>query len=143
VLAVGTVLLPLQIVECMIFSSILYWMSAFAADGGRFIFFSIVLLLVDIFFSQVFRAVAYKAPSIDVAQQIGGPITSISLLFGGFLVTKAQIPDYLKEIYWVSPFSWALRSLANNEFEASDYNIEVRTGPPPAPFLRDGDVIMS
>lgn len=51
-----------------------------------------------------------------------GPCVGVFLLFGGFLITKDNIPEWLVWIYWSTPFSWAIRALVINEFKSADYD---------------------
>jgi hypothetical protein len=37
---------------------------------------------------------------------------------GGFLITKDKIPNWLVWLYYISPFSWSVRSGALNEFHS-------------------------
>lgn len=77
------------------------------------------------------------------------------VMFAGFMITRAKIPIWLIEFYvsvvtecvlldftgktcvilclqWVTPLSWAIRSIVQNEFLSSDYDYEVRI-PGPIP----------
>lgn len=46
---------------------------------------------------------SYTPCLVSLPLQVG-----ISLLFGGFLVTRTSIPVWMLEFYYVSPFSWSL-----------------------------------
>jgi hypothetical protein len=48
-------------------------------------------------------------------------------MFAGVLVTLNHMLIWLKWVYWLSPFSWAIRSLALNEFNAPSYDFNVTT----------------
>ncbi len=70
----------------------------------------------------LFRIVSYVSRNPDVALNLAGPITAMNLLFGGFLITSQKIPNFLIEFFWISPFSWGLRSNALNEFKSQRYD---------------------
>src|SRR5207244_2121749 len=92
---------------------------------------------------SVFRAVSYLTPNQVIAQQLGGPVTVMTFLFGGFLITEGKIPNFLIEFFWISPFSWLVRSLANNEFNDSRYSQLVsQSGQPGGQMIRRGDSFM-
>jgi hypothetical protein len=112
---------PIAIIECGLLGSILYWMVDYANDAGRFFFFLLLLLCVNLAVGAIFRTVAYTARNPDIAMNLAGPLTAIFLLFGGFLVTADKIPNWLIWVFYLSPFSWGLRSGALNEFHSDRY----------------------
>jgi len=122
VFAVVLMHFPLAVGECALLGTIIYWMVDYANDAGRFFFFLLLLLCVNLAMSGVFRTVAYTARNPDIALNLAGPLTAICLLFGGFLITADLIPDWLIWVYYLSPFSWGLRSGALNEFHSERYN---------------------
>ena len=58
----------------------------------------------------------------SVAQSFAGPIVAMFVMFAGFLVTRDKLANWLIWLYWISPMSWAIRSLAHNEFEDARYD---------------------
>ena len=113
---------PVMIIETMLFSVVLYFMVGLAAEAGRFFFFFLILLTTDLMLAGLYRGVCYTVATIDAGQQILNPIFNMMIVFGGFLITQDKIPDFLIEFYWITPISWALRSLVQNEFYASAYD---------------------
>ena len=112
---------PVMIIETMLFSVVLYFMVGLAAEAGRFFFFFLVLLTTDLMLAGLYRGVCYTVATIDAGQQVLNPIFNMMIVFGGFLITRQKIPDFLIEFYWITPISWALRSLVQNEFYADAY----------------------
>lgn len=45
------------------------------------------------------------------------------VLFGGFLITRGNIPDYMIWIYWLDPIAWCIRALGVNQFLTSEYDV--------------------
>ena len=43
-------------------------------------------------------------------------------------MTRNKILIWLQWIYWISPFSWSIRSVALNEFNAPSYDYLINTG---------------
>jgi hypothetical protein len=72
--------------------------------------------------SQMFRTVTYIASNADVAQQLNMPFVMLFVVFGGFLIPRSEVQDWLIWAYYLSPFSWATDSLAVNEFTAGIYS---------------------
>jgi hypothetical protein len=57
------------------------------------------------------------------------------MVFGGFLITRDHIPKWLIEFYYVSPFSWIVQSLAQNEYQDARYDYPSQANP----SIRAGD----
>ena len=114
--------LPVAMMESILFDCIIYWMCGFSQDAGRFFFFLLLHFLTGLALFSFFRVVAFMAPSPDVAIAIVNPITGIAIMFGGFLITRKKIANWLIWCYWANPFTWAFNALALNEFESADYS---------------------
>ena len=113
---------PIMILETIFFSIPLYFLVGLADEAGRFFFFFLVLLITDLMLAGLYRGVCYTVATIDQGQQVLSPIFNMMIVFGGFLITRDKIPDFLIEFYWLTPISWAMRSLVQNEFQASEYS---------------------
>jgi ABC-type multidrug transport system ATPase subunit/ABC-type multidrug transport system permease subunit len=120
-LAVVICHMPLVILETIIFGSVIYWLSGLATNAGVFLFFLLVVFCTGLAMSTWFRFLAYSSPNMESGQLLAGPSTAIFMLFSGFLITYSNIPNWLIWLYWLSPFSWALRSLMQNEFFSPSY----------------------
>ena len=113
--------LPVAIAECFVFGTLLYFLAAFNWSAGSWFFFLLIMLMVNLSVGAIFRTIAYTVSNPDVAMNLAGPTTAIFLLFGGFLVTADKIPNFFIWLYYLSPFSWAVRSGALNEFHSDRY----------------------
>ena len=76
-------MLPISVVETAVFSAILYYMVGLASDGGRWAFFYLVLLLVNVGFGSLYRGIAYVVPSYEAAQTAPGPFIAMQVIFAG------------------------------------------------------------
>eukprot|EP00051_Salpingoeca_urceolata_P006041 m.80290 g.80290 ORF g.80290 m.80290 type:complete len:1328 (-) comp14657_c0_seq3:114-4097(-) len=122
VFAVNIAHLPLALFEAVVMGTPPYFMSSFVADGGRFVFFILMLFLTGLASATFFRAISYLVPSMEVGQVLIGPSNAICVLFGGVMITRLNVPNFLIWAYYLSPFSWVTQALAINEFESSDYD---------------------
>ena len=113
---------PVMILETALFSVVLYFMVGLAPEAGRFFFFFLVLLITDVMLAGLYRGVCYTTATIDHGQQVLNPVFNMMIVFGGFLITRDKIPNFLIEFYWLTPISWAMRSLVQNEFKADEYD---------------------
>jgi hypothetical protein len=44
------------------------------------------------------------------------------MVFAGLFVTPSNVPNFMIWLYWISPFSWAVRALALIEFTSARYD---------------------
>ena len=84
--------IPIIVIEIIIFSLWMYWMTGFAAEAGRFFFFVFTLLSSSLALSTFFRSISYVTPNPDVARQLDLPFIIIFVIFGGFLIRTARCP---------------------------------------------------
>jgi hypothetical protein len=118
------VLIPVQIVETLIFSTITYWsvgMSS-ANNGGRFLTFLCVLFAFNLCATQFVRLVASVMPTPVSAQPMVGMGLILMVLFSGYILPAANVPPGWVWFYWINPLAWAFKSVTVNEYLASDYD---------------------
>ena len=121
--------MPLALAETIIFGLLVYFIPAFDMDAGRFFFFLLLLFSISSAMSQTFRLITYLASNADVAHQMNLPFVMLFVVYGGFLIPREQIQNWLIWAYYLSPFSWGTDSLAINEFSASKYSpLDASTG---------------
>ena len=69
-----------------------------------------------------FRFIAYASPSLSLGQSFAGPLVAQLMMFAGFLITHVKLANWLVWLYWISPLSWGIRTLAQNEFDDGKYD---------------------
>jgi hypothetical protein len=121
------VLIPIQILETIIFCSITYWSVGMSGsnDGQRFLTFLCVVLAFNLCATQFIRLVASIMPSPVTAQPLAGVGLVLMVLFGGYIIPKSNIPDGWVWFYWINPLAWALKSVTVNEYLAPEYDWEI------------------
>ena len=129
--------LPLLVIETLIFGTLMYWLPGFVPEAGRYFFWLLLLLCGSLAMSTFFRTISYVTPNPDVARQLDFPFILLFVIFGGFLIPYSEIPHWLVWVFWISPLSWGVRSLALNEFKSSRYDGPSSSG------QRLGDFYMS
>lgn len=127
--------LPIILAESSVYCIILYFMIGLAEEAGRFFFFWLCMIVADLMFCTFFRAICYKVTAIDGAQQVAMPVMNVMMIYSGFMILKPEIKNWQIEFFWLSPFSWIIRSVSLNEFGSSDYD-------PPIDGIRKGDYFM-
>jgi len=103
-------------------------MTNFAPNAGRYFLFLAIILCVNLAVSVYFRSLAFLASSQEQAESLAGPSTGVFMLFGGFLIARPQIRGWFIWLYWLSPYSWAGRSAATNEFKDSRFDLTLPNG---------------
>ncbi|CAE7825330.1 ABCG31, partial [Symbiodinium sp. KB8] len=125
VAATAVMHLPVAALESMALSALIYFMPGFVNDAGRFLFFYLFIFMTDMLFAMVFQVLTYVSPNMEAAQSLSAPLVSLFLLFAGLLNTRSSIPDFMIWMYWLSPFAWSTRAVAQNEFLSSEYDAAV------------------
>lgn len=86
--------IPLSIVETVLFSTLVYWMTNLNPSdyGLHFWLFLIILFITNLTSKQFCRATSASVPSIGLATSIAPAILCIWLVFAGFLLPRDSIP---------------------------------------------------
>jgi hypothetical protein len=123
------VLIPVQIIETIIFCSITYWSVGMsdANNGGRFLSFLCIVFAFNLCATQYIRLIASIMPSPVTAQPLSGVGLILMVLFSGYIIPESNIPDGWVWFYWINPLAWALKSVTVNEYLAPDYDWTVCT----------------
>jgi len=124
--------LPIAACESALFSALLYVLAHLERDAGRFFFFYLTVLTVDVAVGSLFRALAYAAPTPEDAQSVPGPFMAIQLDFAGFFILPKAMGtgQWLVFLYYSSVIAAGVRSLAHNEFLAPSHQIFPPNLPP-------------
>ncbi|GAX75668.1 hypothetical protein CEUSTIGMA_g3111.t1 [Chlamydomonas eustigma] len=128
-LSVFIVALPHQLLDSLLWSVITYFMIGFQLNAGRFFTFFLLVYLVNISFGALFRAIAHLAPDGIAANSFGGILLLILSTMSGFTILRSAFPDWWIWAYWLSPYSWALRSIAINELGGPGWDNPSSTNP--------------
>ncbi|ETL44729.1 hypothetical protein L916_05014 [Phytophthora nicotianae] len=97
-------------------------MCGFAPAAGAFILYELTVILTIMAFAAFFLFLSAAAPDLHVVEPISMTTTLFFILFGGFVVTKGNIPDYLVWLYWLNPVAWCVRSLAVSQYSDSRFD---------------------
>ncbi|POM80587.1 Pleiotropic drug resistance protein ABC Superfamily, partial [Phytophthora palmivora] len=123
VLAMSLSQIPMAVVETVVFGAITYWMGGYVALADRFIVFLVTLFLCQMWFTSYFFFLSSVSPNLTVAQPVMMVSVLFFMLFGGFLITKDNIPDYLIWVFWIDPLAWCIRALSINQYLAPKFDV--------------------
>jgi ABC-type multidrug transport system permease subunit len=144
VLAQTVVMYPLQMLETLAFTTIIYWSVGLSDDnsGGRYFTFMLACLVFSLCVSQYFRLVASVMAVPTIAQTVAGVSLVLMVLFCGFIIPKNNIPPGWIWFYWINPLAYVLKSVTVNEFLASDYDSTVCLSADCTASQRFGDLVL-
>ena len=144
VLAQTVAMYPLQILETISFTTIVYWTVGLTSDyhGSRYFTFMFVVFLFSLCVSQFFRLVASTLSTQYVAQPVAGVSVILMVLFSGYIIPKSNVPPGWIWFYWINPIAYVLRSVTVNEFLAPDYDFPVCLNAGCTLTQRFGDLVL-
>ncbi|RLN02273.1 hypothetical protein BBJ28_00017082, partial [Nothophytophthora sp. Chile5] len=122
VLANSVSQIPLAIAESVTFGTLVYWICGFVPSAGSYLFFLLTLAITNLAFAAYFFFVASISRDLHVAEPISMVATLLFILFGGFVITRDQLPAYLLWVYWLNPVSWSVRSLVVSQYSDSRFD---------------------
>lgn len=138
------VLYPLQLIESIIFSTIVYWSAGLSMDenGSRFLTFILILFMFCNCIAQWFRCIAFFMPNQEMAAPGAGVTLVLMALFSGFIQPKSVIVKGWVWFYWLNPLAWGLKAVTLNQYKAPRYNFMVCTNANCTETQRYGDYIL-
>jgi ABC-type multidrug transport system ATPase subunit len=108
--------LPYQILFPTIFAAISYWMVGFQSDFGKFVVFSVVIVLLALIGSGFGFLVSGITGDVQLSLSIAPGVIMPCLLFSGFLANLDSMTPVLSWIGYINPVKWAFAALSLNEF---------------------------
>eukprot|EP01113_Clastostelium_recurvatum_P037483 TRINITY_DN5489_c0_g1_i3.p1 TRINITY_DN5489_c0_g1~~TRINITY_DN5489_c0_g1_i3.p1 ORF type:complete len:1654 (-),score=318.95 TRINITY_DN5489_c0_g1_i3:50-5011(-) len=134
--------IPIALVESVLFGSILYWMVGLKASADAFIYFLLMLFVVDLMAQIFVRMLSIITPTVDLASTITPVVFSFFLLMCGFIVRRPVIPGWWIWMYWADPVHWAIEGLLSSELANTQYYCTPQQLLPPGDTL-DGQLILN
>ncbi|KAF0697442.1 hypothetical protein As57867_011820, partial [Aphanomyces stellatus] len=125
VLAHSVSMVPFAVVETIVFGNIMYWMAGFVNDSAAYWMYMLILFVMHFLFSAWFFFLGSVAPNLHVAKPMAMVSVLMFVLFGGFIIVKKDMSDWLVWIYWINPLSWVLRSLSINQYMAPEFQVAI------------------
>ena len=116
--------LPLNVLPCVLFGSILYFIVGLNPGVDNFFVFLAALMLEAGTAIALGLAVSAAAPTVDAALDFGPLTVIISLLFGGFFINLQSLPLVAEWLPNLSFLRWTFGSLAVNEFAGETFTCE-------------------
>lgn len=137
-LAMTLVAVPPQAIDTFFWCIVTYFMIGFYYGVGYWFTFYCVLFCVALSFGAMFRSLAHLSPDGIAANNMGALLLLVVVVMSGFTIVRTSVPDWWIWAYWISPYSWGMRSLVINEFTAPPW----RTPDPSNPGQTIGDTAL-
>ncbi|XP_071731908.1 ABC transporter G family member 35-like [Rutidosis leptorrhynchoides] len=110
--------LPICFFESIAWMVILYYGVDLAPEPSRFFKHFLLVFLIQNVGGGLFRLIAGVCRTMNIANTGGILALLLIFLLGGFILPKAQIPNWWEWATWVLPLSYGLKAFEINEFFA-------------------------
>ncbi|KAN0035235.1 hypothetical protein ACTA71_004496 [Dictyostelium dimigraforme] len=124
--------LPMSIVEVLLFSNFVYWMTGLNKTWDRFIYFFLTCLVCDVMSLSIIRSVCSFTKTNHSASALSPAIVSPFILMCGFMRHANEIPRWWKWLYWISPIHYGFEGLLLNEHSGLEYHCSPEELMPPS-----------
>ncbi|GJD06868.1 Protein white [Galdieria sulphuraria] len=108
--------LPRTILFCLLFCVVSYWMIGLRDSVDSFFLFVVVMLLNSLTVEGIALTVSAAAPTPKVAAVTVPLILNIAVLFGGALLSNAEIPNHFVWLKFSSFMKYSYGALMQNQF---------------------------
>lgn len=110
----------LFMLESIVFSLCLYWLSGLTRTSMNFFVFVVTNWSCMVSSSSIFRFVSFVSPNQGVSMTISNFLILVWLITNGFSILRSSIPAWLIWIYYgLNPMAYTLRALCINELTSS------------------------
>ncbi|KAF6261001.1 ATP-binding cassette transporter [Scenedesmus sp. NREL 46B-D3] len=110
--------IPVSLVESLLWSCIVYWLTGLAPDAGRFFVYLGYLLLLHQMGIALFRMMAALGRDVTRTNVFGSLAMVLLILLGGFALKRPDVHPWWIWMFWASPITYAINALAFNEMSA-------------------------
>ncbi|OAY53076.1 ABC transporter G family member 36 isoform X3 [Manihot esculenta] len=106
---------PISVVESFVWTAVTYYSIGFAPEASRFFKQTLLIFLIQQMAAGLFRLMAGVCRTMIIAHTGGALALLILFLLGGFILPRGRIPVWWTWAHWISPMSYAFKSLTVNE----------------------------
>jgi len=133
--------IPIDFLTPILFPVIVYWMVGMRAGFIHFLWFTVVLLVIQYMSASFAFMTSCLVRDFAGASLICNSFTAFWSYSGGYLINQDTYPPYLTWIGNFSPWRWGVDSLYTNEFKDNEYNCPYPPGTPDCD-LYDGNRVL-
>ena len=110
---------PLILVQVIIFTIIMYFMTNLDRDVSKFFIYALFVYVSTINITALYRMFASLSPTIDDAVRFSGVALNLLIIYTGYAITKPTLISqkiWFGWLYYVNPVSYSFEAVLTNEF---------------------------
>eukprot|EP01054_Gregarina_sp_Poly1_P005091 Gregarina_sp_Poly_1__5090@NODE_269_length_10312_cov_190_473011_g234_i0_p1_GENE_NODE_269_length_10312_cov_190_473011_g234_i0NODE_269_length_10312_cov_190_473011_g234_i0_p1_ORF_typecomplete_len1001_score147_59ABC2_membrane/PF01061_24/0_00087ABC2_membrane/PF01061_24/3_3e37ABC_tran/PF00005_27/8_9e24ABC2_membrane_3/PF12698_7/6_3e02ABC2_membrane_3/PF12698_7/1_2e08AAA_21/PF13304_6/0_22AAA_21/PF13304_6/0_0097AAA_21/PF13304_6/2_3e03AAA_16/PF13191_6/7_5e06AAA_15/PF13175_6/0_0011AAA_15/PF13175_6/19AAA_22/P len=108
--------IPFQLIPCLLWSIIYYWMVGYEATAGQFFSYLVMCVLVSFCAYSFGYCISAFSPRLEVAVVIAPLVLVIWLVLAGFMLRDSQIPAWIDWFKYLSIYRWAFFGMSAIQF---------------------------
>lgn len=113
--------MPIKILTCVSFNTILYYMVNFRRNAGHFFFYLLMSFLATLSMSHIFRTFGAATKSISQAMTPAAILLFGLTTFTGFVIPTPYMHAWCRWMSWINPLAYVFDALISNEFHNRDF----------------------
>ncbi|ORZ20017.1 ABC-2 type transporter-domain-containing protein [Lobosporangium transversale] len=129
--------IPLVLLQILLFSVVLYFMSGLQRTFVKWLLFCIILFLCAMCMTAFFRMWAAMSATFNAASRNSGLILLALVLYCGYLIPYQSMHPWFIWIFWINPLSYAFKALISNEMKGLKFNCAGPAMVPSGPSYND------
>ncbi|KAJ9660864.1 ATP-binding cassette transporter snq2 [Coniosporium apollinis] len=113
--------LPMLLIQVIIFSIIMYFMTNLDIDVSKFWVYLLFVYTTTICITALYRMFAALSPEIDTAVRFSGIALNLLIIYTGYVIPKPQLLGqyiWFGWLYYVNPVAYSFEAVLTNEFSA-------------------------
>ncbi|KAE8423502.1 ABC-2 type transporter-domain-containing protein [Aspergillus pseudocaelatus] len=107
---------PVLLIQCSVFSIVIYWMSGLRHTAAAFWTFWVILFTVTLCITALFRCIGAGFSTFEAASKVSGTAVKAIVMYAGYMIPKGQVKNWFLELYYTNPFAYAFQAALTNEF---------------------------
>lgn len=110
---------PVLLVQVIIFSIIMYFMTGLDVSVSMFFIYALFVYTTTICMTALYRMFAAISPEINTAVRFSGIAFNLLIVYAGYVIPKPQLLSqkiWFGWIYYINPISYAFEGVLSNEF---------------------------
>ncbi|KAK9861391.1 hypothetical protein WJX84_002559, partial [Apatococcus fuscideae] len=113
--------IPYSIVESLVFTGIVYYVTGLEPTASRFLIFWLILLLIHQMSVGLFRLAGWVGRTLVAATTVGCLTLFFIIVLGGFVLAKRDVHPWVIWGFWSSPLMYGQMALAINELSGPQW----------------------
>ncbi|KAF8937718.1 ABC-2 type transporter-domain-containing protein [Dissophora ornata] len=129
--------IPLNIVQILLFSVVLYFMAGLQRTFVKWLLFCVILFLTALCMTAFFRMWAAVSATFDAASRNSGLILLALILYSGYMIPYQSMHPWFIWIFWINPLAYAFKALISNEMSGLTFDCTGTAMIPSGPTYTD------